>query len=98
MHCPQHAGYELINAISLLHQRHQRSYAALVVRPTSEMGKDELLKRIDLVLKSHKIRDSFVTALSLSGCSIEVCPSGASPFIWIIDRFQTYVFLVLKRP
>lgn len=50
MHSAQHAGYELVDAIALLDQRDQGSNPTLVVCAASEVGEDELLEGIDLIL------------------------------------------------
>ena len=60
MHGSQHAGYEFVDAIALLYQRHQGRNSALIVCAASEMGKYKLLKGINLILKSHEVGDRFV--------------------------------------
>ena len=50
MHCSQHARHEFVDAVTFLHQGDQRRDSALVVGTTSEVGKDELLESINLVL------------------------------------------------
>ena len=71
MHCSQHAGYKLVNAIAFLHQRHQRSNSALIVCAAAEMRKDELLKGIDLVLKRHEIGNGFIAVTISVWCLAE---------------------------
>jgi len=61
MHRPQHACDELVYAITFLHKRNQSSDSAFIVRAASEMGKDQLLESIDLILKGHQIRNCLVT-------------------------------------
>ena len=60
MHSTQHTRDELVDAITLLHQRHQGADPALIVRTSPEMREDELLKTIDLILQRHEIRDSLI--------------------------------------
>ena len=60
MHCTEHACDELVNSIALLDKWHQSSYSTLVVGATTEVREDQFLEGIDLVLKSHQVRDCFV--------------------------------------
>jgi hypothetical protein len=55
MHRAQHASDELVYTIALLDQGHQRSNATFVVGAASEVGEDQLLESIDLILQSHEI-------------------------------------------
>ena len=66
MHCSQHASDKLVDTITLLHQGNQRRNSAFIVGTASEVGKDELLEGIDLVLKSHKVCDRLVSTKRIS--------------------------------
>lgn len=70
MHCSQHARNELVNSITLLHQRYQRRDSALIVSARLEMRENELLKRIDLVLQSHKIGNGLISTSTLAFPSV----------------------------
>lgn len=61
MHSAQHASKELVNPITLMYERYQGGYSALIVGPISEVRKDELLEGIDLVLEGCQIGDGLVT-------------------------------------
>jgi hypothetical protein len=61
VHRPQHACDEFVDAIAFLHKRNQCSDSAFIVGAASEMGKDQLLESIDLILKRHQIRYRLVT-------------------------------------
>jgi hypothetical protein len=61
MHGAQHAGNKLVYAIALLHQGHQRSNSTLVVGAAPEVRENELLERIDLILKGHQVGDCFIS-------------------------------------
>lgn len=65
MHSTQHASNEFVDAIAFLDQRDQRGYPALVVCAASEVGEDELLERIDLVLQRHEIGDGLVAFVGI---------------------------------
>lgn len=60
VHSTQHAGNELIDTVALLDQRHQGRDATLVVTGTSEVGEDELLELLNLILQDHEIGDGLV--------------------------------------
>lgn len=60
MHRPEHARDELVDAVTLLDQRHQGGDAALVIGTAPEMRENELLESIYLILKSHQIGYSFI--------------------------------------
>jgi hypothetical protein len=62
VHGPQHACNKFVDAITLLDKGHQGRNATLIICAASEMGQDELLKGINLVLKCHQVGDRFVTA------------------------------------
>ena len=53
VHGPQHARNKFVDTITLLDKRHQRRNSTLIICAASEMGEDELLKSINLVLKIH---------------------------------------------
>jgi hypothetical protein len=63
MHSAQHTSDEFVNAIALLHQRDQRSDAALVVCAASEVRENKLLEGIDLILQGHQVRNGLVTLI-----------------------------------
>ena len=50
MHRSEHARDELVDAMRLLHKRHQGRYATFVVRAVAKVGEDEFLKGINLIL------------------------------------------------
>lgn len=60
MHSSQHARDKLVDAITLLNQRHKRRDAALVVTNVPEVRKDQLLKLLNLVLQSHQVGNRLV--------------------------------------
>lgn len=61
MHGAQHAGDELVNAVTLLHQWYKGRNPALVVAHISEMRENQFLKLLDLILQSHEVCDGLVT-------------------------------------
>lgn len=61
MHGAKHAGDELVDTIALLNQWYQRSDSAFIVRTASEVGKDEFLEGVDLILEGHQVGDGLVT-------------------------------------
>ena len=61
MHSPQHAGNELVDTITLLHERDQGRDPAFVIGSREEMREDQLLERINLVLKVREIVDGLIT-------------------------------------
>ena len=61
MHSPQHAGNELVDAIALLHEGDQRRNPALIIGSREEMREDQLLERINLVLKVREVVDGLIT-------------------------------------
>lgn len=97
MHSSQHAGDELVDTIALLHKRDQCRDPALIVDSRQEMREDQLLERIDLVLQGHEFGDGFITKSYLVSVHPIFGFALNIPFIWIIDRFQTDVLLVLKK-
>lgn len=60
VHGSQHAGDELVDAITLLHKWHQCRDPTFIVRAGHEVREDELLEGIDLILQSHQIGDGLV--------------------------------------
>jgi hypothetical protein len=60
VHGPQHAGDELVDAVALLDKRDEGGDAALVVPDVSEVGEDELLELLNLVLQGHEVGDGLV--------------------------------------
>lgn len=69
MHSSQHACDKLVDTIALLDQRNKSRNSALVVRASSEMGENEFLEGVDLVLKGHEIRDGLVSLVKVSHVS-----------------------------
>ena len=65
MHCTQHAGDEFVDTVALLDQGHKRSDPAFVVSNMSEVGEDQLLELLDLVLQRHEVRDSLVAFIGV---------------------------------
>lgn len=55
VHSTQHAGDELVDAITLLNQWRQGRYPALVVVAATKVRKDELLERVNLILQRHQV-------------------------------------------
>lgn len=73
MHGAQHARDELVDAVTLLHQRHQRRYAALIIPNMSEVREDQLLELVDAVLQRHQVRDGLVAFVGvIDGLEAEV--------------------------
>lgn len=68
MHCSKHTCSKFINSVAFLDERDQCRYPSFVIGATSEMRKDEFLKFIDLVLKTHQVHNGLITkeAFSLS--------------------------------
>lgn len=56
---PHHVDDEFIDAVGFLDLRDQGGNATLVIT-TCEVGKDELLEAVDLILQSHEVGDGFV--------------------------------------
>ena len=59
------------------------------------MRKDHFLKRLNLVLQLHEIRDCLVP--NDVGLKNKIVSGGYLPFIGVIDALQGDVFLVLKE-
>jgi len=55
VHGPEHACDELVNAVTLLYKGHEGRDAAFVVVGASEMGEDEFLELVYLVLQCHQV-------------------------------------------
>lgn len=55
VHGPKHACDELVNTITLLYKGYERRDAAFVVVGASEMGEDEFLELVYLVLQCHQV-------------------------------------------
>ena len=60
MHRSKHTGNEPVYTPTFLDKRHQGRYPTLVVRGVTEVGENHLLERVDLVLKAHEVRYSFI--------------------------------------
>lgn len=67
MHGSQHAGDELVDAIALLDQGHQGRDAAFVVEAVADVGKDQFLEGVDLVLQGHEVGDGLVALVGIAG-------------------------------
>lgn len=65
MHGAKHAGDELVDAVALLHQGHQGRDPALIVLTTPEMGKDEFLESLNLVLEVHQVGNGLVALVGV---------------------------------
>lgn len=61
VHSSQHAGNELVDTIALLHERDKRRDPALIIDSRQEVRENQLLERINLVLKVREIMDSLIT-------------------------------------
>lgn len=61
MHGAQHAGNEFVNSITFGDQGHQCGDPALIVGAAAEMGEDQFLESVDLILQIHEIGDRLVT-------------------------------------
>jgi hypothetical protein len=70
MHGSQHAGYEFVDAIALLDQRHQSRNSTLIVCAAPEVGEYKLLKGINLILQSHEVGDRFVAEQWSTRCPV----------------------------
>ena len=53
VHRSHHACYESVNAPRLFNERDESRNSAFVIVGVSEVRKDSLLERIDLILQSH---------------------------------------------
>lgn len=62
VHGAEHADDEAVDTVRLFHLRDERRDAALVVGRTAEVGKDELLERVDVVLEVHQVHDRLEAA------------------------------------
>jgi hypothetical protein len=58
MQSSSHAGDESVNTVRLFDKRNKSRNSAFVIACLFEMGEDELLERVDLVLKRHQVVDS----------------------------------------
>jgi len=65
MHSSQHASDELVDAVALLHEGNQCSDSAFIVGAASEVRKDELLERVDLILQRHQVRNRLVSLVGI---------------------------------
>lgn len=65
MHGPEHARDKLVDTITLGDERYQSRDAALVVSDAPEVGEDELLELVDLVLQVHQVGDGFVAFVGI---------------------------------
>ena len=66
MHSAQHASNKSINIPTLFDQRDKGRDAAFIVRRMAEMREDDTLKRLDLVLDTHKVRDGLVSKMTFA--------------------------------
>lgn len=65
MHSSEHAGDELVNTITFRYERNQSRDSALVVADAAEVGEDQLLERVDLVLQSHEVGNRLVSLVGV---------------------------------
>jgi hypothetical protein len=65
MHCTKHARDELVNAVAFLNERDKSSNPAFVVANVSEMGEDELLELVNLVLQNHQVANGLVAFVGI---------------------------------
>lgn len=61
MHSSQHARDESVNAPTLFYERDQCRDTTFIIGGVPEVGEDNPLERFDLILKTHKIRDGFIS-------------------------------------
>lgn len=96
MHSSQHACYESINAPALLDKRDKGRDTTLIVCRVPEVRENQALKRIDLILKSHQVRNRFIP----KKCVNEVLwleMQQYSPFIRIINTFEGDILLIFEK-
>ena len=65
MHGAQHAGDELVNAITLMYERNQGRDSTFIVADVPEVGEDQLLELLNLVLEGHEVGDSLVALVGV---------------------------------
>ena len=95
-HCSQHASNETIDTPAFLHQRYQSRNAALIVVGTMEMGEYCFLEGLDLVLKAHEVRYSFVPKRNMMSGIYHENNTLILPLIRIVNSLQSDIFFVLK--
>ncbi len=66
VHGAEHRGKELVDTVALLDKGAQEPRCGIVVGGASEVGKDELLKLLNLILEIHEIHDGLVSSSGLS--------------------------------
>lgn len=64
-HGAHHGCDELVNAKTLLDEWDKSSDTAFVVVGSTEMRKDEFLERVNLILKSHEVRNRLVSLVGV---------------------------------
>lgn len=106
VHGAEHADDEAVDPVRLFHLRDERRDAALVVGRAAEVGKDELLERVDVVLQVHQVHDRLeavegLVPISKSACRPpEILMGGggmSSPFVRVVDTLEGDVLFVLKQ-
>lgn len=103
VHGTQHADNESVDSVTLLDLRHEGRNSTLVVRRTAEMGKDELLERVNVVLEIHQVHDRFEAATTDSRAEVswegelrEKAGRG-KPFVRIVDAAKRDVLFVFEE-
>ena len=96
MHSAHHARDEAVDTPTLLHEWHKRRDPALIVGRVTEMREDKLLERVDLVLKTHEIRNGLIASTCMNDMT-RIDTVYHAPFVRIVDALQSDVFLVLKQ-
>ena len=74
VHGSKHARDEPIDAVAFLNLGDERTDTTLIVGRTAEVGEDQLLKRVDLVLQVHEVADGLVSADSSMSISVWLDP------------------------
>jgi hypothetical protein len=62
VHRSQHAGDKLVDAKTLLDEGDEGRDPALIVVGAAEVGENELLEGLNLVLKCHEVGDRLISA------------------------------------
>lgn len=88
VHSPQHTRDEAVDAVALLDLWDQSRDSTLVVGRAPEVSKDELLERVDTVLKVHQVHDGFETEGASMCVQLKLefgwSRGGHSPFIGVV--------------
>lgn len=65
MHGAKHAGNEFVDSVALGDKGHKGGYSALVITHVAEVGEDQLLELVDLVLEGHEVGDGLVALVRI---------------------------------